>query len=321
VRAIRVDELGGPEVLRMVEVDIPTPGSGEVLVQLNAIGVNYSDIYRRRDRSAQTLPYIPGQEAAGTIRALGTGVDGFRVGQRVAYCQIFGAYAEYAVVPAARLIAIPDALDDERAAALPLAGMTAHFLVADYVDLGPETFVLIHAAAGGVGLLATQLAARRGAHVIGTVSNQAKAARVREAGARDVILYTETDFVSEVQRITDGLGAHLILDGVGKATFPGNLTAVRNRGTIVLYGWPSGPPDPIAPLDLMWRAIVLAGGTVSNATKTRADLERRSGELIAATLDGSLVPAIDCMLPLEQAAAAHRRLESRSTIGKVLLRP
>lgn len=320
MRAIRVDQLGGPEVLQLADVETPHPGAGEVLVELGAIGVNYTDVYQRAGQRG-TPPFIPGFEGAGTVVALGDGVAGVQIGDRVAYAQVPSAYAEFAVVPAARLIAIPSAIDDVTAAALPLQGMTAHFLVNDYVPLGPSSVVLIHAAKGGVGLIATQLAARRGAHVIGTVSSDEKAAKVLAAGAREAIRYDQTNFVDEVKRITGGAGADLILDGVGKATFAGDFAAVRNCGTIVLYGWPSEPPDPIAPLDLLWRAIVVAGGTLSNHIATRADLERRARELIHGVRAGWLTLAVDRVLPLAEAAEAHRLLESRRTSGKLILSP
>jgi NADPH2:quinone reductase len=320
LKAIRVDALGGPEVLRLADVETPRPGPGEALVELRAIGVNYTDVYQRGGARG-TPPYIPGFEAAGVVADLGPSLTGVRIGDRVAYAQVPSAYAEFAVVPADRLIAIPDGIDDVHAAALPLQGMTAHFLVDDYVPLGPETVVLIHAAAGGVGLIATQLAARRGAHVIGTTSSDAKAAKVLAAGARHAIRYDREHFPEIVKTLTESAGAHLILDGVGKATFTENFQAVRNRGTIVLYGWPSGIPDPVAPIDLLWRAIMIAGGTLSNHIATRADLERRSRELIDEVLAGRLTLEIDRVLPLADAAEAHRLLEARQTSGKLILVP
>ncbi len=307
-------------MLRLADVETPRPGPGEALVELRAIGVNYTDVYQRGGARG-TPPYIPGFEGAGVVVELGPDTRGVRVGDRVAYAQIPSAYAQYAAVPADRLIAIPDAIDDIHAAALPLQGMTAHFLVNDYVQLGPETTVLIHAAAGGVGLIATQLAARTGAHVIGTTSSDAKAAKIRAAGARDVIRYDREPFADAVKALTSGAGAHLILDGVGKATFPGDFAAVRTCGTIVLYGWPSGIPDPIAPIDLLWRAIVVAGGTLSNHVATRADLERRANALIADVCGGQLTLEIDRVLPLAEAATAHRLLEARETSGKLVLVP
>jgi NADPH:quinone reductase len=319
--AIRATAVGGPEVLAFSEIDTPEPREGEVLVALEAIGVNYTDIYQRQGRPGQVVPFTPGYEAAGTIVACGPDVRDWAIGARVAYCMVPGAYAQSSVVPTGRLIAVPDDISFELAAALPLQGLTAHFLINDYVTLGPESVVLVHAAAGGVGLLACQLAARTGAHVIGTVSSPAKAAIARAHGARDVIVYTDADFVAETHRLTAGLGAHLVLDGVGKATLGGSLSVARNCGTVVLYGWPSGIPEPVAPQDLMWRALRLCGGTVTNHIATRAALDRRANDLFARVRDGRLTVKIERTFPLEQAADAHRLLESRQSVGKILLRP
>src|SRR5580693_8518783 len=216
MKAIRVTAFGGPEVLTLADVERPVPGNGEVLVRVAAAGVNYMDVGQRRGRPGQTVPYTPGGEASGTVEAVGAGVDGVKVGDRVAYAMVPGSYAEFVAVPASRLLSVPDDLDLVLAAALPLQGMTAHYLLHDFVPVGPGATVLVHAVAGGVGLLLTQYATHLGAHVIGTTSSAEKAAKAKAMGARDVILYTQTDFVAEGKRITGGKGVDLILDAVGK---------------------------------------------------------------------------------------------------------
>jgi len=321
MKAVRVDAFGGPDVLHVSDVPRPKPAAGEALVHIAVAGVNYMDVGNRRGRPGAQPGFILGGEGAGTIESLGAGVTGVRVGDRVMYAMAPGSYAEYAVVPAVRLVPIPADVTFEQAAALMLQGTTAHYLLHDFAPVGPGTTVLVHAVAGGVGLLLTQIGTHLGAHVIGTTSSPAKAAKARAAGARDVILYTETDFVAETKRITGGKGVDLILDAVGKTTFAGDLEAVRVRGTIVVYGGSSGQPDPIVPNILMGRAITLSGGSLANFIATREELLRRTDFLFAGLRAGWLKLTIDHVFPLAQAAEAHRLLESRTTSGKLLLTP
>jgi NADPH:quinone reductase len=319
MKAIRVDSYGGLEVLRLRDVELPEPGQGEVRVRLRAAGLNFVDIYQRRGEYPSPLPYIPGNEGGGIIEAVGEGVSEFKPGDRVAYSGHLGAYAEASVVPASSLIRLPEGISFEQGAAFPLQGMTAHYLIHEYRALKPGDVVLIHAAAGGMGLLLTQWARHLGAHVIGTVSTEEKARAVREAGADDVILYTEQDFVDETKRVTDGRGADLIIDGVGKATFAGNLEAVAPHGHIVIYGFASGPPDPIPPLSLMMGAITVAGGRLPDFLRTRDELMTRANGVLQGMREGWLRLRIDEVYSLEKAPEAHRRLENRESIGKIVL--
>jgi NADPH2:quinone reductase len=320
MKAIRIDSHGAPEVLRFREVETPIPGLGEVRVRLRAAGLNFVDIYQRRGEYPAPLPHIPGSEGAGVVEAVGEDVSGFRPGDRVAYCGHLGAYAEASVVPASSLIPLPESISFEQGAAFPLQGMTAHYLLHEYRALKPGDAVLIHAAAGGMGLLLTQWAAHLGARVIGTVSTEEKARTAREAGADEVILYTEQDFVEETKRITDGHGADLIIDGVGKATFAGNLEAAAAHGHVVIYGYASGPPDPIQPLFLMSRSIAIAGGTLPCFLRNRDELLTRANGVLEGIREGWLRLRIDGAFPLEKAPEAQRRLESRASIGKIVLK-
>jgi NADPH2:quinone reductase len=321
MKAIRVAAFGGPDVLTLTDIEQPQPNAGEALVRVAAAGVNYMDIGQRKGNRADTKPpYTPGGEAAGTVEAIGDGVTEVKVGDRVMYAMVGGAYAEYAVVPSVRLIPVPDDLDLQQAGALALQGWTAHYLLNEFVDVGPGTTVLVHAVAGGVGLLLTQIAAHKGAHVIGTTSTAEKAAKAKAAGARDVILYTETDFVEEVAKITGGTGVDLILDAVGKTTFPGDLKAARTHGHIVIYGGASGQPDPIVPNVLSPRALTLSGATLAQFSG-RDESIRRTADLMAGIRAGWLKLTIEHELPLAEAAEAHRLLESRATSGKLLLIP
>jgi NADPH:quinone reductase len=321
MKAIRVHSFGDPSVLQLEEVETPRPGRGDVLVRIKAIGVNYMDVYARTGRYGAALPYIPGAEASGTVEALGQEVRGVAKGDRVAYTGIPAAYAEFSVVPAERLIALPDWMSFEVGAAFPLQGMTAHYLAHEYYHIAPGTAVLIHAVAGGVGLLAAQIAKHLGARVIGTTSSEQKASAAKEVGADDVILYTKTNFVEEAIRLTNGRGVDLILDGVGKSTFAGDLQAVRVRGTVVIFGSSSGPAEPIAPNSLQARSLLLGGGRLLDFIATREELERRAGDVMNAIHAGWLQVKISRVLPLAQASEAHRLLESRETIGKLVLTP
>jgi NADPH2:quinone reductase len=319
MQGIRVQEYGGPAVLRLEEMPTPTPGPGQVLVRLVMAGVNFVDIYQRRGGYPVPLPYIPGREGAGVVEAVGEGVTHVKPGDRVAYTGQPGAYADASVVPADSLIPLPADFSFEQGAAFPLQGMTAHYLLHEFRRPKPGDSVLIHAAAGGMGLLLVQWARHLGARVFGTVSTEEKATAAREAGADEVILYTRHDFVAETKRLTNGHGADLIIDGVGKTTFPGNLEAVALRGQIVIFGAASGPADPIVPNALMARSITLSGGSLGNYLLTREELLRRAGDVIAGIRAGWLRLRIGKTLPLAEAAEAHRLLEGRQTIGKVLL--
>ena len=324
MNAIRVAQAGGPEVLELVDLPVPSPGSGEVLVRVAACGVNFMDVGMRAGRyPGMTFPLIPGGEASGTIEAVGADVTGLRAGDRVMYAVALagGTYAEYALAPASHVVRLPNDLDLVQAAALPLQGMTAHYLLHEYVAVEQGTVVLVHAAAGGMGLLLTQWATHLGAQVIGTTSSAAKAAKAKAMGARDVILYTETDFAAEVKRITGGAGADLILDGVGKTTFAGDLNAIRTRGHIVVYGAASGPADPISPNAYAANAATVSGGGLYHFTRTPDEIARRSEAVLDGFRDGWLRVTIDRTLPLDRAADAHRALESRATSGKQLLIP
>jgi NADPH2:quinone reductase len=277
------------------------------------------DVGQRRGRPGQQVPYTPGGEASGVVEAVGKGVDTVKPGDRVMYAMVPGSYAEYAVVPAARLVAVPEGLDLIEAAALPLQGFTAHYLLHEFRKVGPGSTVLVHAVAGGVGLLLTQYATHLGAHVIGTTSSEAKAAKAKAAGARDVILYTQTNFVDEVKRITGGKGVDLILDAVGKTTFPGDLEAARIRGNIVIYGAASGQADPIVPNSLSARALTISGAGLGHFIATREELLSRASAVATGVREGWLKLTIDRVLPLERSSEAHRALESRETSGKLLL--
>ena len=319
MKAIVIPAFGGPEALQLQEVPTPTPGPGEALVRMAAAGVNYRDVYERIGRYGGTPPLIAGAEGAGTVEAIGAGVTEVKSGDRVAFASLPGSYAEYVAAPAARLIPLPAALSMIEGAAFPLQGITAHYLVHEYYDVTPQTTVLVHAAAGGVGLLLVQMLKHLGARVIGTTSSEEKARLVRDAGADDVILYTQADFVDEAKRLTGGNGVDLVLDGVGKTTLPGSLEAVRIRGTVVLYGSASGRAEPIGPNSLQARSLTLAGGTLPNFIATREELLRRANDVLGAIASGNLDLRIDRTLPLEDAAEAHRLLESRATSGKLVL--
>ena len=319
MKAIRIKQYGGPEALELQEVPTPSPGPGQALVRLAMAGVNFTDIYRRRGTIAMQVPFTAGVEAAGTVDAVGAGVQDVKPGDRVAYTSQPGAYAESSVVPAECLIPLPADVSLEQGAAFPLQGMTAHYLLHEYRRLKPGEVVLIHAAAGGMGLLLVQWARHLGARVIGTVSTEEKARAAREAGAEEVILYTRQDFVAETKRLTGGRGADLIIDGVGKTTFTGNLEAAAVRGNIIVYGAASGPADPFVPNALMPRALTVSGGGLPIYIATREELLRRALDVLEGVRTGWLRLRVDRILPLSQAAEAHRLLENRQTIGKILL--
>jgi NADPH2:quinone reductase len=320
MKIIRIDKYGGPEVLQLREVELPEPGPGEVRVRLHAAGVNFVDIYQRRGAYPAPLPFTLGSEGAGIVEAIGRGVEEFKPGDRVAYTLHPGSYAEASIVPANLLIPWPDDLSFEDGAAFTLQGLTAHYLIYEYRLPKRGDTVLIHAAAGGMGLLVVQWAKHLGANVIGTVSTEEKARAVRAAGADHMIVYTERDFVAETLRLTNGHGADLIIDGVGRTTFAGNLEAAAVRGHVVVYGQASGLPEPIQPISLMERSISVSGGLLNNFMRTREEWLRRSSDLIRGIREGWLRLNIDRVFPLEEAAEAQRRLESRESIGKIILK-
>jgi NADPH2:quinone reductase len=322
MKAIRVHAPGGPDELRYEDVPQPAPGAGQVLVKIDAAGVNYIDVYQRTGLYKVATPFTSGQEAAGVVRALGSDVTDVRVGDRVAYAAVMGAYAEYAVVPADRVVVLPQGISAKQGAAAMLQGMTAHYLAFTTYPLKRGDTCVVHAAAGGVGLLLCQIAKLRGARVIGTVSTREKAALARQAGADDVILYTEQDFEAEVKRLTDGAGVQVVYDSVGKTTFEKGLNCLARRGMMVLYGQSSGPVGPFDPQVLSQKgSLFLTRPTLAHYIATRAELVARAGEVLGWIQSGKLKVRIGAEFPLPQAAEAHRQLEGRKTTGKVLLIP
>ena len=322
MKAIRVHTPGGPEALRLEDVPEPKPEAGQVLVKVEAAGVNFIDVYQRTGHYKVPVPFTLGQEAAGTVAAVGVGVAEPNVGDRVAYTAILGAYAEYAVVPADRVVRLPDGVSVRQGAAAMLQGLTAHYLATTTFPLKSGDACLVHAAAGGVGLLLCQIAKLRGARVLGTVSTREKAALAREAGADEVILYTEQDFETEVKRLTSGVGLQVIYDSVGKTTFEKGLNCLARRGMMVLYGQSSGPVGLLDPQVLNQKgSLFLTRPTIVHYIATRAELLARAGEVLGWIQRGTVKVRIDRELPLAQAAEAHRLLEARQTTGKVLLIP
>jgi NADPH:quinone reductase len=322
MKAIRVHTPGGPEVLQYEDVATPTPKAGEALVKIEAVGVNFVDIYIRSGLYKNPLPLTLGQEGAGVVEAVGPNVTEVKVGDRVAYSGTSGSYAAYAVVPAARLVKIPDGLNAKDAAAAMLQGMTAHYLSHTTYPLKAGDTALVHAAAGGVGLLLVQMAKRRGARVFGTVSTEEKAKLAKEVGADEVILYTQQDFEAEVKRLTDGRGVQVVYDSVAKTTFEKGLNCLAPRGYMVLYGQSSGPVPPfdLAQLGAKGSLFVTRPG-LAHYTLTRDELLQRSGDVLGWIGTGQLKLRIDQTFPLKEAAEAHRRLEGRLSTGKLLLVP
>jgi NADPH2:quinone reductase len=322
MRAIRVNQYGGPEALAWEEQPTPKPEAGQALVRLEAVGVNYIDIYQRTGLYKVPLPFTLGLEGAGVVEAVGSGVSEVRVGERVAYQGIQGSYATHAVVPAARLVALPAGLDARIGAAAMLQGMTAHYLVHDTYPLKPGETALVHAAAGGVGLLLIQMAKRLGARVLGTVSTPEKARLAKEAGADEVIQYTTEDFEAAVKRLTGGRGVQVVYDSVGKTTFERSLNVLAPRGTLVLYGQASGPVPPVDLGILAGKgSLYVTRPTLGHYVATRDELLRRAGQVLGWIRAGELKLRIEHTFPLAQAAEAHRALEGRKTTGKVLLIP
>ena len=322
MKAVVYARYGGPEVLRLENVDDPVPGPGEVLVRVEATGVNFIEIYQRKGMYKTPLPSTPGEEGAGTVVRVGAGVTDLKPGARVVSYNLKGSYAELALADADRLIAVPDDVSTRDAAAVILQGMTAHYLVTSVYALQPGDTCLVHAAAGGVGLLLCQMAKRRNAIVIGTVSTEAKAALAREAGADEVIIYTKQDFVTEVQRITDGKLVQVVYDSVGATTFEKSLQCLARRGMMATFGQSSGMVAPIDPLVLLrYGSLFLTRPTLAHYAATRDELVWRASDVLGWVRDGSLKVRIDRAVPLADAGQAHTALEERRTMGKVLLVP
>jgi len=322
MKAILVNFCGGPEQLELLEVPVPTPGPKQALVKIEASGVNFIDIYFRMGLYKANPPIALGMEAAGTVEAVGSGVTEVAPGDRVAYAMARGSYAEYAVVPAWQLVKIPETVDFRIAAAVMLQGMTAHYLTHSTFPLDPSHTALVHAAAGGVGLLLVQLAKMRGARVIATVSTEAKAALARQAGADEVILYSRQDFEQEVKRLTGGRGVDVAYDSVGAATFHQSLNCLRPLGMMVSYGQSSGAVPPFDPLLLSQKgSLFLTRPTLGHYCANREQLLWRAGDVLAWVAAGKLWVRIHEAYPLAQAAQAHRDLEGRRTAGKLLLIP
>jgi NADPH2:quinone reductase len=323
MKAIRVHECGGPEALRYEEVPTPSPQAGEALVEIAVIGVNFIDVQHREGRyKGPALPFTLGSEAAGTVTAVGAGVTEVSVGDRVAYAMVVGAYADYAVVPAKRLVKVPSEIDLRTAAGVMLQGLTAHYLTHSTYAIKPGDTALVHAAAGGAGQLVTQVARLRGASVYGTVGGEAKAAIARRAGAAATIDYRTQDFEAEIKKLTNGRGVDVVYDSVGKDTFDKSLNSLRPRGMLALFGFSSGPVAPFDPAVLGAKgSLFLTRPGLNQYIATREELVSRANDLFAWLAAGKLNVAIDRELPLAEAAEAHRALESRRTAGKLLLVP
>jgi len=321
MKAIQVKQSGGPEVMELVELPVPQPKPNEAVVKIAAAGVNFIDVYNREGRYKVPLPAVLGQEGAGTVSAVGKDVT-IKPGDRVAYTGVLGAYAEYAAVPADRLVKIPEGVDERQAGAAMLQGTTAHYLSHDTFPLKKGQTALVHAAAGGVGLLLVQMAHNLGARVIGTVSTEEKAKLAREAGADETILYTQQDFEAETKRLTGGKGVDVVYDSVGKTTFDKGLNVLRPRGMMVLFGGSSGAVAPFDPLVLTQKgSLFLARPSLNHYITTPEELQARAGAVFEMIRKGKLKLRIQHTCPLAQAAQAHRDLEGRKTTGKLLLLP
>ena len=321
MKAIQVSQTGGPEVLQYVDVADPNPGPGQALVELQAIGVNYTDVYTRSGMNPPTLPVIPGLEGAGVVAEVGEGVTEVAPGDLVAYASAPQSYAEKVVAPSRRLVKLPDGLDAEAGAAAMLQGMTAHYLCHSAYPLKPGDTALIHAGAGGTGLLLIQMSKSLGARVITTVSTEAKAQLAQEAGADHTILYTKQDFEEEVKRITDGAGVQVVYESVGQATFDKSLACLGRRGYIVAFGNPSGPVPPVNTALLNRGSLFLTRPSLMDYTATREELLQRADDILGWIKSGKLKLRIHDRFPLKDAAEAHRQLEGRLTTGKLLLIP
>jgi NADPH:quinone reductase len=322
MKAIRIHAPGGPEAMKLEDVPEPQPKAGEAVVKIDAAGLNFIDVYQRSGHYKLAMPLTLGLEAAGTVTAVGPGVTEVRVGDKVAYTAIPGAYAQYAAVPAARLVVLPQGVSTKQGAAIMLQGMTAHYLACSTYPLKNGDSCLVHAAAGGVGLILCQIGRLRGARVIGTVSTDEKAKLAGEAGADETILYTKQDFAAEVKRITGGKGLQVVYDSVGKDTWEGSLNCLAPRGLIALYGQSSGPIGQIDPQILNTKgSLFLTRPSLNAYIATGEELQQRATELFGWLRDGKLKLRMEFEFPLKDAAEAHRALEGRKTTGKVLLIP
>jgi NADPH2:quinone reductase len=322
MKAIQIKQPGGPEAMELVELPVPEPKANEAVVKLAASGVNFIDVYQREGRYKVPLPFVLGQEGAGVVTAVGADVKSVKAGDHVAWCGLMGSYAEYAAVAADRLVPVPAGVTDQQAAGTMLQGMTAHYLAHSTYTIQAGDAVLIHAGAGGVGLLLIQMAKRLGAKVLTTVSTEVKAELARGAGADEVILYTSEDFAARTRELMNGEGVAAVYDSVGKTTFDGSLGCLRARGMMVLYGGSSGAVPPFDLLQLSAKgSLYVTRPMLKDYIHGRAALERRAGEVLGWVADGSLKLRIEHTFPLAEAAEAHRDLEGRKTTGKVLLVP
>ncbi|MGH2349339.1 MAG: quinone oxidoreductase family protein [bacterium] len=322
MRAVRIHATGSPSVMRVDEIPVPDPGEGQALVRVDAVGVNFIDIYHRAGRYAVEVPLTLGQEGAGIVERVGPGVTEVRPGDHVAFSNVGGSYAEYVAAPAWRLVTVPAALTPAQAAAAMLQGMTAHYLSHATFPIHPGDTALVHAAGGGVGQLLVQMITRRGGRAIGTVSSDAKAALARAAGAEEVINYTQVDFATEVRRLTGGRGVAVVYDSVGRDTFEQSLDCAALRGMVVLYGQASGPVPPFDPQILNAKGgLYLTRPSLNQYTHTREELLERASDVLGGVAEGTLRLRIDRTFPLDGAADAHRYLESRQAAGKLLLIP
>ncbi len=322
MKAIQVKQTGGPEVMELVELPVPEPKANEAVVKLAASGVNFIDVYHREGRYKAPLPFIPGQEGAGEVVAVGSDVKSLKKGDRVAWASQLGSYAEYVALPEHQLVPIPAGVTDQQAAAAMLQGMTAQYLAYDTYPLKRGETALIHAAAGGVGLLLVQMAHNIGVRVIATVSTEEKARLAREAGADDIILYTQTDFEAETKKLTGGRGVDVVYDSVGKTTFEKGLNVLRPRGMMALFGGSSGAVPPFDPIMLTQKgSLFLTRPSLGNYVATREELLARSSAVFGMIAAGKLKLRIEYTYPLIEAQRAHRELEGRKTTGKLLLIP
>ena len=321
MKAVQITEYGGPEVMKYLDLPDPSPGDGQALVEIQAVGVNFTDTYSRSGVNPPPLPWVVGVEGAGVVRQVGSGVAEVQPGDVVAYSGIAGSYAEQAVVPAARLVKMPQGLDAQAGAAVMLQGMTAHYLCYSTYAVQRGDRVLIHAGAGGVGLLLIQMVKRLGGYVFSTVSTEAKAELAKGAGADHVILYTQQDFAEEVKKATDGAGVQVVYDAVGKTTFDQSISCLGRRGHMVLYGQASGAPPPMDPRVLGNGSLYLTRPGLGDYVATREELEQRASDVLGWVQSGELKLRVEHVFPLADASEAHRQLESRATTGKLLLIP
>ncbi|HZA21476.1 MAG TPA: quinone oxidoreductase [Dehalococcoidia bacterium] len=321
MKAVQITQYGGPEVMKYQDVQDPAPGEGQALVQIQAVGVNFTDTYSRSGVNPPQLPWVVGVEGAGVVQKVGARVTNVKEGDLVAYSSSPGSYAELAVVPAWRLIKMPQGLDAKVGAAAMLQGMTAHYLCHSTYRVQSGDRALIHAGAGGVGLLLIQMVKRLGGYVFSTVSTEAKAQLAKDAGADHVILYTQQDFADEIKNATDGKGVQAVYDAVGKTTFDKSISCLSRRGYMVLYGQASGPVPPMDPRILGNGSLFLTRPGLGDYTTTREELEQRAGDVLSWVKSGELKLRVEHVFPLSEAAEAHRQLESRSTTGKLLLIP